>query len=374
MQQEGSTVELALPFVRPAVLLWLATLGRGRMGRTRRPGRAPARPRPRLGPRRRFLRARRPSATAAPVETPSRSKAEGRTAREALRAPRCSRPSCSAPPTSSAWSATAEEAPSGRRVVQLSPLGRYVLALGPPPPPRPSLRTLPLRPAELRDHRLSPGADPGADRPVQPVRAVVAGRRGAGAEADARVGLPRPGRGPDARRRCSTAWRGTARGPLPAGVAEALRTWAGRRDRVTYHASATLIEFATPRRPGAGPGALAGDQPRAPVPVSDRLPARRGRVGDPFPAVPAGGLARLPPRPRGVPRGRARRRDAGARPGPLRPAGRCRAGPVRRRAAAGAAPGATPGNPTRRFRITPASLARGVENGLSLAVLLALVS
>ena len=32
----------------------------------------------------------------------------------------------------------AEEVPSGRRVVQLTPLGRYALALGPPPPPRPT--------------------------------------------------------------------------------------------------------------------------------------------------------------------------------------------------------------------------------------------
>ena len=41
--------------------------------------------------------------------------------------------------------------------------------------------------------------------------------------------------------------------PLPAGVAEALRTWAGRRERVTYYASATLIEFATPRGPATRP-------------------------------------------------------------------------------------------------------------------------
>src|SRR5205823_200947 len=33
---------------------------------------------------------------------------------------------------------TAEEVAGGRRVVQLTPLGRYVLALGPPPPPRPA--------------------------------------------------------------------------------------------------------------------------------------------------------------------------------------------------------------------------------------------
>ena len=113
--------------------------------------------------------------------------------------------SCSAPPTSSAWSARPRRTPGGRRVVQLTPLGRYILALGPPPPPRPTLRALPVRPAELRDHRLSAGPDPDADRPVQPVRAVDADRRGAGAEADARVDLSGARRRPDARRRSSIA-------------------------------------------------------------------------------------------------------------------------------------------------------------------------
>ncbi len=31
--------------------------------------------------------------------------------------------------------------------------------------------------------------------------------------------------------------------PLPAGVVDAVRTWATRRERVTYYAAATLIEF-----------------------------------------------------------------------------------------------------------------------------------
>jgi hypothetical protein len=33
---------------------------------------------------------------------------------------------------------------------------------------------------------------------------------------------------------------------LPSSVEDSVRTWSGRRERVTYHASATLIEFATP--------------------------------------------------------------------------------------------------------------------------------
>ena len=51
------------------------------------------------------------------------------------------------------------------------------------------VRALPLRAAQLRDHRLSAGAYPDADRAVQPVRALVSARCGTGAEAHARVGL-----------------------------------------------------------------------------------------------------------------------------------------------------------------------------------------
>ena len=230
MQQEGSTVELALPFVRPAVLLWLATLGRRRLGRPRRPG---ARTCGGLAPdwdRATFLRPADP-ATPRPGRGRRAAGGAGRDGPGARDAGRARGAPARRRPTSSAWSARPRRSPSGRRVVQLTPLGRYVLALGPPPPPRPTLRALPVRAAELRDHRLSPGADPGADRPVQPVRALVAGRRGAGAEAHARVGLPRPGRGPDARRRCSTAWPGTARGRCPP---------------------------ASPRRSGPGPAAASG--------------------------------------------------------------------------------------------------------------------
>ena len=60
--------------------------------------------------------------------------------------------------------------------------------------------------------------------------------------------------------------------PLPAGVNEALRGWAGRRERVTYHAAATLIEFANndDLEQALLVWLVVGERP-APVRVSDRL-------------------------------------------------------------------------------------------------------
>ena len=107
---------------------------------------------------------------------------------------------------------TAEEDPSGRRVVQLTPLGRYVLALGPPPRAQADLRAFPLRPAELRGHRLPAGPHARPDRRVQPVRPLVADRLGPRAEADARVGLSGARRRPHARGDDRPARHGTARG------------------------------------------------------------------------------------------------------------------------------------------------------------------
>ena len=55
-------------------------------------------------------------------------------------------------------------------------------------------------------------------------------------------------------------------------MAEALRTWSGRRDRVTYYASATLIEFASPEALEAALDLWAARADRSPN--ADRRPAR----------------------------------------------------------------------------------------------------
>ena len=254
MRQEGSPVDLAMPFLRapgPALARPDAEAGLGRAG-------GPGRPR---------------STASAPAGTGPCSRLRRR-----LRTARGSatpwRRSSSARPIRLGLVRAAEEVPSGRRVVQLTPLWagtRWRWGLRRRPGRRST--TSSDGPAQLRDHRLSPGADPDPDRPVQPVRPLVAGRRGPGIEADARVGLSRARRGPEPRRACSTGSGKHSARPLPAGVAEALRTWAGRRDRVTYHASATLVEFANARGARGRLRLCSDDRPRpvAPVRIGDRL-------------------------------------------------------------------------------------------------------
>ena len=88
-------------------------------------------------------------------------------------------------------------------------------------------------------------------------------------------------------------------GRYPRAWPRRLRTWAGRRERVTYHASATLIEFATPRGPGARPCRLARRRAGAPVRISDRLLLVEDESSIPFQRFRLAGSRdyRRPPRP-----------------------------------------------------------------------------
>ncbi|MCA1685603.1 MAG: helicase-associated domain-containing protein, partial [Planctomycetia bacterium] len=270
MQRDGAVYELALPYVRPAVLLWLATLGPDEWVT--------------LDGLAAFLRARAPLwdratfSTAPPLEpqptTPARARPLKSRARDDEPA---------SPPTTGTLDAlllgaayqiglirSADEVGSGLRAVQLTPLGRYLLAMGPPPAPRPAY-----------EHFLF----------VQPNFEVIAYRQGltpsligqfsrfalwsqVGAATALRLTPESVYRGLEgdqtAEQMLDLLARHSQR-PLPAGISEAVRTWAGRRERVTYHASATLVEFATPgdleqalAHWPAGPGP-------APVRVSDRL-------------------------------------------------------------------------------------------------------
>lgn len=165
---------------------------------------------------------------------------------------------------------SAEETSGGRRVVQLTPLGRYALALGPPPPPRATF-----------DHFLM----------VQPNFEIIAYRQGltptligqfsrfarwsqVGAALELKLTPDSVYRGLEGGLTTQAILDRMARQsarPLPAGVAEALRTWAGRRERVTYYASATLVEFATPEDLEAALGLWPTTARVAPARVSDRL-------------------------------------------------------------------------------------------------------
>jgi hypothetical protein len=242
MQQEGAEFSLASPYLRPAILLWLATV----------PGDAwvalddlserlrtlsPHWSRPTFDP---MLTIPQPSRHDKPSK--SRVKAEGTKERAGLA---LLESILLGPAYQLGLVRAAEEVPGRRRVVQLTPLGRYLLALGPPPAPR---------------------TGPGQFLFAQPNFEVIAYRQGL---TPALIGQfsrfaewTQIGAALEFRLTAESVYRGLEGGltpremldlltehsprPLPAGVAETLRTWAGRRERVTYHASTTLVEFATP--------------------------------------------------------------------------------------------------------------------------------
>lgn len=240
IQQEGSTAELAWPFVRPVVLLWLATV----------PPEAWVRVDDLAG----LLQSCSaswdlPSFLPAPLPVPAmrgkprKGRADGRAS--------------AIPGGTGVLDATllgaayqlglvraAEEVESRRRVVQLTPLGRYVLALGPPPPPRPQFEHFLFVQPNFEIIAYRQGLNPGLIGQFSRFARWIQ----AGAALELRLtpesvyqGLE-GGLAPK-----DMLERLAAHSPraLPPGVAEAVRTWAERRERVTYHASATLIEFAS---------------------------------------------------------------------------------------------------------------------------------
>ncbi len=169
---------------------------------------------------------------------------------------------------------TGEELGSGRRAVQLTPLGRYILAAGPTPQPRPAFpQFLFVQPnfeviayrqglTPLLVGRLSRFAwwsQIGAAMELRLTRESIVLGLDSGLSAEAMI---------------ETLTRHSQRA-LPAGVVDAVRTWATRRERVTYYAAATLIEFGSQTdRDAALASWPAGDGRREqepPVAVSERF-------------------------------------------------------------------------------------------------------
>lgn len=139
----------------------------------------------------------------------------------------------------------AEDREGGRRLVRITPLGRYVLGLGPPPPPR-----------ETFDQFLY----------VQPNYEIIAYRQGLNPWL---VGLfsrflewKQLGAALELRLTPEWVYRGLEGGlstekmlqrlerhggrALPSSVAEAFKSWSARRERVVVHTAATLVEFGSP--------------------------------------------------------------------------------------------------------------------------------
>ncbi len=266
MQEEGSEVRLALPFVRPAILLWLATAPEDHWialedfaahlygllpnwDRVSFLGEAPAK--------------------SAAQPKGARGKRSARSPRE-VQEPGVLEAVLLGPAYQLGLVRTGEEDITGRRVVQLSALGRYILAMGPFPPPRPSFEHfLFVQPNfEIIAYRqgLNPSLIGQFSRFARWSQLAAALELKLTAES---VYLGLEG-GMTPAQILDRLSRHSSR-PLPAGVAEALRTWAVRRERVTYNATATLIEFACREDldnalalwpPGSG---------APPVPITDRL-------------------------------------------------------------------------------------------------------
>ncbi len=377
MQQEGSTVELAVPYLRPAVLLWLATLGPDdwvavddlsahfrllapRWDRTALGEQTPAIVSPPPGARSRSARSAGGKSDSGPWSAPG---GLGTGVLESF---------LLGVAYQLGLIRAAEESGSGRRVVQLAPLGRYVLALGPPPPPRPSY-----------EHFLF----------VQPNFEIIAYRQGLspvlvgtfsrfaqwsqiGAALEMRLTAESIYRGLEGglteRLILDRLGRHSARG-LPASVAEALRTWSNRRDRITYHAAATLIEFASSEDLEQGL-LLWPAETRPPVRVSDRLLLVEDEAAIPFQRFRLAGsrdYRRAPEACLEVEADGVTLTLDLARSDLLIDAELSRFAdeqPIEPRPAS--LPGSgSPGNPRRRFLVSPASLARAAENGLSPAIL-----
>ena len=224
---DDAAFELALPYVRPAVLLWLATLPEGGWVA--------------LDDLAAHLDAVAPGWDAPWLDggLPSPSTAEGR---DVDAGPLGS--ILLGPAYQLGLVRAARDVPGHRRVVQLSPLGRYALALGPPPPAR-----------AVFDHFLF----------VQPNFEMIAYRQGLTPALIGQLGRfaewSRVGAALELKLTPGSVYRGLEGGltyedmmirlgkhsqrALPAGVAESIRSWSDRRERVTYYAAATLIEFAS---------------------------------------------------------------------------------------------------------------------------------
>jgi hypothetical protein len=136
----------------------------------------------------------------------------------------------------------AEQDVTHKRLVQLSPLGRYVLALGATPPPRPAFdRFLLVQPNfEMIAYRqgLTPQlvgtfsrfawwSQIGSAVELKLTRESIVHGLGGGLSAEAIL---------------DTLNRHNQRA-LPPGVVDAVKNWASRREWLSFYTSATLIEF-----------------------------------------------------------------------------------------------------------------------------------
>ena len=159
---------------------------------------------------------------------------------------------------------------SGRIVVQITPLRRYVLALGPTPPPRTTFEQFLFVQPNFEVIAYRQGLTPQLVGRLS--RFVWWSQIGAALELKLTrdsivLGLD-GGLTPEAILETLTKHSQRA---LPAGVTDAVTNWANRRERVTYYAAATLIEFSSSSERDCAVANWPATDLAAPIPVDERF-------------------------------------------------------------------------------------------------------
>ena len=166
------------------------------------------------------------------------------------------------------WSAPARRRRPAARSCNSRALGRYVLAMGPPPPPRPTF-----------EHFLF----------VQPNLEIIAYRQGLSPQLVGRLSRfawwTKIGAALELKLTQESIVLGLEGGetpeqmleilthhsqrPLPTLVPDAIVRWANRREQITFYAAATLIEFPSPAERDLALAAWQEDYPNTFIPVAD---------------------------------------------------------------------------------------------------------
>jgi hypothetical protein len=164
----------------------------------------------------------------------------------------------------------AEEQGAGRLLVQLSNLGRYVLALGPAPPPRPAYEHFLLVQPNFEMIAYRQGLTPQSAG----LLARFAWYSQVGAALELALTRESVELGLAEGLTCESILQVLAlysQRELPPNVSDAINRWASRRERVTYYETASLIEFASASERETALGFWGSPLGAAPVPVGERF-------------------------------------------------------------------------------------------------------
>jgi hypothetical protein len=163
-----------------------------------------------------------------------------------------------------------EEQGTRRLAIQLTRLGRYVLTLGPPPPPLPSFEHFLFVQPNLEIVAYRQGVTP----QLAGVLSCFAWWTKIGAALELKLTQESITLGLEAGQTPKLmleVLRGHSQRPLPTVVPDVIARWASRRERITFYMSATLIEFASAQERDQSLASWAEHQAGVFVPVADRF-------------------------------------------------------------------------------------------------------